>query len=84
MHLQINLPDDTAARLQNESARTGKPLESLALEAVEEKLDASEEVPKKIPFLEWKLKFEQWLASMPPGNPHAEFDRGEIYEGRGE
>jgi len=83
MHLQINLSDEMAARLQAESARTGKPLKFLILEAAEEKLDANKELPQ-IPYGEWRIKFEKLLATMPKGNPHAEFDRENIYEGRGE
>ncbi len=67
-----------------EQARaTGKDLESLALEALREKL-AADEVSPLLPRDMWKQAFREFLATSPDGNVAADFSRGCIYDGRGE
>ena len=37
-----------------------------------------------LPLDEWHARFDALMASMPPGNPDADFSRESIYDGRGE
>jgi hypothetical protein len=84
MTLTLHLSTATEAGLSAESIRTGKSPESLALEAVEEKFSTAEAVCDSLPLDEWQARFHALLATMPRGNPDADFSRDLIYEGRGE
>ena len=84
MTLTLQLSTETQANLSAESARTGKRPEDLALEAVEEKFSSAEPPAAALPLDAWQAKFEALIASMPRGNPDADFSRNRIYEGRGE
>ena len=60
-----------------------KDAEALTLEALREKL-ASDEAAPMLPLDEWHARFDALIASMPQGNPDADFSRESIYDGRGE
>jgi hypothetical protein len=84
MHLSLNLTPETESRLRAQAAHSGKSVETLALEAIQEKLTSDEESSRDLPYEAWKVKFDQLISSMPQGNPTADLSRESIYEGRGE
>jgi hypothetical protein len=83
MDLLLHLPPDTEARLLERARAMGKDAEALTLEALREKL-ASDEAASMLPLDEWHARFDALIASMPRGNPGADFSRESIYDGRGE
>ena len=83
MNLLLHVPPDTEARLMERARATGKDAEALTLEALREKLSIDEASPM-LPLDEWHARFDALMASIPPGNPNADFSRESIYDGRGE
>ena len=65
----------------------GKPLETIALEAIEERLATTSDdlAASKLSDGLWNLKFDQTLAGLPKSTAKSVDDsRESIYEGRGE
>jgi predicted DNA-binding protein len=85
MNLTLTLTPETEARLKEQAARVGKAPESVALEALEEKLSIEEPPAATLPPDEWRARFNALLASLP--RTEATFvddSRESIYDGRGE
>jgi hypothetical protein len=81
MNLMLHLPPETEARLREQAARAGKPVEVVALEALQEKLDAELESPI-LPADEWVIQFDAWVESHRSRNPSFDDSRGSIYPDR--
>jgi hypothetical protein len=84
MNLLLPLSPETEAKLREQATLTGRSLESVALEALEEKLSVGPEPGDVLPRSERLAEFRSWLSSMPGGNPDADFSRESIYGNRGE
>lgn len=84
MNLVLCLTPETEARLLEEAAREGKRPETVALEAIEERLGAREAYVARMPLAEWREKVEALAKMEPTGDPGADFSRESIYESRGE
>ena len=83
MNLTLHLTEETAARLKEQASLAGKSPEDLALEALQEKL-ADDDAGVTLSPATRLAEFHAWLASMPGGNPAADFCRESIYGTRGE
>jgi hypothetical protein len=80
--LHITSPE-TEARLREQAMLTGRPLESLVLEAIEERFAADAPVDTRSP--EARLAtFRAWIEAMPEGNPDADLSRESAYGLRGQ
>jgi hypothetical protein len=84
MNLLLHLKPETEAKLREQATLTGRSVENLALEALEEKLSAGPEPGEALPLSAELAEFRDWLVSMPGGNPEADFSRESIYGNRGE
>ena len=83
MTLTLDLSPETEAMLLARARTTGKDAEALALEALREKL-ADDEASPMLPRDQWHARLNAMIASMPDGNPDADFSRESIYNGGGE
>jgi len=82
MHLKLTLTGETEARLVEQAAKIGKTPETLAVEAIQEKL-AGETPPP--PQAQSVAEFRAWLAAHPASSATVLDDsRESIYRGRGE
>ncbi len=81
MNLLLHVPSDTEIKLLERARETGRDAESLTLEALRDKL-ASDEPSPMLPLDEWHARFSALIASMPQGNPDADFSRASIYNDR--
>ena len=87
MTLTLSLSSDVEARLRDYAARSGKDVPTLIREAIEEKLTVAPPAPVDagtIPFDQWILKFNEWIASHKPVQHFVDDSRESIYEVRGE
>ncbi len=84
MNLTLHLTPETEAKLKLQAAHSGKSLETLALEALQEGLAVVPEPGEALSSSSRLAEFRAWLASMPGGNPNADFSRETIYGNRGE
>jgi hypothetical protein len=84
MNLVIHLSPETEAKLKEQASREGKKPETLALEALEDRLTSSESGTLKMPLGEWLNELNDAPNRLPAGNPNADFSREGLYEGRGE
>jgi hypothetical protein len=84
MNLTLHLSPELEAKLCEQAKVTGKPLEELALEALQEKLIAEAEALSGLPPEAWLREFRAFTAASPKGNVNADLSRESIYEGRGE
>lgn len=85
MNLMLHLASETEAKLREQAARSGKSLEALALEALEEKLAGSDDSSAMLPSDIWKAKFDEFLANLPrSGATTVDDSRESIDHGRGE
>lgn len=84
MNLTLHLTPETEAKLKVQAVRSGKSLETLVLEALEEGLAMVPEPGEALSPSSRLAEFRAWLASMPGGNPSADFSRDTIYGNRGE
>jgi hypothetical protein len=78
MNLILHLPAETEAKLLERARVSGKDVEALALEALSEKL-ADDDRSSMLPRDAWHARLDAMLASMPHGNPNADFSRDSIY-----
>jgi len=83
MNLLLHLPPETEDRLMEHSRATGKDVEIVALEVLNDKF-ARDDASAMLPAEQWHAQLDALLASMPKGNPNADFSREHIYNGRGE
>jgi hypothetical protein len=74
MNLLLHLPPETEALLLEQARATGRDAESLALEALREKLAADQASPL-LPQDVWIKEFREFLATAADGNPDADFNR---------
>ncbi len=85
MNLMLHLTPETEAKLREQAAQSGKSLETLALEALEEKLADGNDLSKALSDEVWKAKFDEFLANLPrSGAAIVDDSRESIYQGRGE
>ncbi len=85
MNLILQLSPTTEAKLRQQASREGRLPEAIALEALEERLEFALDRPESPPAAdEWVRRVRAVAASLPRGNPDADFSRESIYEGRGE
>jgi hypothetical protein len=83
MNLLLHVPPETEVKLLEHARATGRDAEAVALDALSEKL-LNDEPSSMLPLDEWHARLNELLASMPPGNPNADFSRETIYDGCGE
>lgn len=85
MTLILHLPPDTEAKLRERAAREGRPEEEIALNAVEQVLEAAEAATRGFTDEEFQAlmgELEQIIdPSIPPLSEHA-LSRESFYEGR--
>lgn len=85
MNLMLHLTSETEAKLREQAARSGKSLEALALEALEDMLAECDDSSRLLSSDAWKAKFREFLASLPHSDAaFVDDSRESIYEGRGE
>jgi hypothetical protein len=85
MHLILNLPPETEARLREAAVQSGKAPEVLALEALDEKLSVADDPADLLSLDRWQQRFREALAGIPrSAAAFVDDNRESIYEGRGE
>ena len=90
MTLTISLPPTTQARLREMAAATGKSIEALVLEAIEDRIAKPDVATQPLTGEAWTAAFNEWMRrveerrSMYPPGYTADDSRESIYEGRGE
>jgi len=84
VNLILHLPPETAAKLQEQAAATGKAPEELALRALEEQLAISPQSPSAMSAEEWIADMLAWAESHQRLPIEADDSRESIYAGRGE
>jgi hypothetical protein len=85
MNLTLHLTPNTEAKLKEQASITGRSLEEIALEALQEKLAASGEEDESLTPASRLTEFQAWLASHPASSAHVLDDsRESVYSGRGE
>lgn len=85
MNLTLHLTPDTEAKLKEQASITGRSLEELALEALQEKLAVGTEADETLPPASRLAEFQEWLASRPASSARFVDDsRESICDGRGE
>jgi len=83
MTLTVQLSPEIEAKLLQQATLIGKLPERIALEAIEEKLAAGDEVATRLSKEEWHRRFDDLITSMPKGNLDADLSRESVYDGRG-
>lgn len=86
--MHISIPPELEARLCERAARTGKDVQTIVLETLQEKLSSSPVNPmteaRNASAEEWITRFEAWVDSHPPWGRFVDDSRESIYAGRGE
>jgi hypothetical protein len=83
MHLVLNLPPETEARLRHAATESGKAPEDLAIEAIDEKLLVEEQ--GELSLDRWQTRLRDALKALPrSAATFVDDSRESIYEGRGE
>ena len=81
MNLILNLPPETEARLRQAAQESGKTAETLALEALDERLtdfNAGPELSRE----EWLRRFNEWMSQVKSRNPNVDDSRESFYPDR--
>jgi plasmid stability protein len=85
MTLTLSFPPETEAKLRDRAAASGKDVETIVREAVDEKLAAEATTPGPTESAEeWVARFKAWVESHPPVTHFVDDSRESIYAGRGE
>lgn len=79
MNLILCLPPDTEAKLREQAGLTGKSLEELALEALQDKLSAEVTPTPVLSPDDWTRQFQAWVSSHSSRNPRFDDSRDSIY-----
>jgi hypothetical protein len=83
MSLTVQLSPEMELKLREQAALAGKQPERIALEAIEEKLNAAVDFAQRLSKEEWHRRFDALVASMPQGNLNANLSRDSVYDDRG-
>jgi hypothetical protein len=86
MTVTISFRPDTEAKLREQAVATGKDVPTLVVEAVEEKFAGGNGIkpPAEVPYEQWVVEFDAWVASHKPVGHFVDDSRESIYAGRGE
>jgi hypothetical protein len=84
MTIVLNLPPEIEAKLREQSARTGRVPEELALRALEEQLVSDEQPAAAISAEEWVADICAWAKGHRHLPHDADDSRESFYAGRGE
>ena len=85
MTLTLSFPPETEARLRERAAASGKDVETIVREAVDQTLAAEANTPRSDRSAEeWVAEFMTWVNSHPPVTHFVDDSRESIYAGRGE
>lgn len=82
MNLTLALSPELEARLRHQAEVAGKPVEQLALEALEEKLNSEVVASEILPPEEWLAVFDDWMSRHTSRNPEVDDRRESIYPDR--
>ena len=81
MNLILNLPPETEARLRQAAQESGKTPETLALEALDERLTDFNSGPE-LSREEWLRRFNEWMSQVKSRNPNVDDSREGFYPDR--
>jgi plasmid stability protein len=85
MTLHLSFPPETEARLRERAAATGKDVEEVVREAVEEKLATpTTQGPEGKSYEQWAAEFKAWVESHKPVGHFVDDSRESIYADRDE
>ncbi len=84
MNLLLSLPPEIEAKLLEQSVRTGKVPEELAIRALEEQFRVAEEAPATLSAEEWVDDIRAWAKGHRHLPHEVDDSRDRIYAGRGE
>jgi len=82
MNLTLHLNPETEARLKEQADLTGRSLEELALEALQDKLSGEPTFPAALAPEEWLRQFDAWVGEHRSRNPRFDDSRNDIYPDR--
>lgn len=83
MNLTLQLSPETEAKLKEHANLTGRTVEELALEALQDKLSSDASGAPQLSVEEWTRQFDAWVEGLPSRNPHFNDSRESIYPDRG-
>jgi hypothetical protein len=83
MTLQIELPTQLEQQLIQESAISGKPLDKLVVQTLQERFSTAS-TPKTLSLEEWNSLLQETIELHPQAEHELDVSRESIYEGRGE
>jgi hypothetical protein len=84
MNLTLHLSAELEAKLRQQAKAEGKPLEDVALKALEEQFDAEPLAAATLSPEQWVADFRVWAKSHRRLPHEADDSRESIYAGRGE
>ena len=82
MNLTLHLTQETEARLKEQASLSGRSLEELALEALQEKLSGEPISPPLLSPEEWLRQFDAWVGDHKSRNPRLDDSRDSMYPDR--
>ncbi len=82
MNLTLHLTPETEAKLKEQAALSGKKPEELALEALQDKLEAESVSAPSLSTDEWLRQFDAWVSDHRSRNPRVDDSRDSIYPDR--
>ena len=83
MNVVLRLDSELEAKVRVLVEKTGQDAEAVILESLKEILSA-EALSTRVSREAWLRDFNQYLATMRPGHPGADFSRESAYQGRDE
>jgi hypothetical protein len=84
MNIELHLSESTQAALLRYAATTGKSVDDLIQEAVEQKVSELDEAVPSLSTSEWSERLRKWAASHPAQGHFVDVSRESTYDGRGE
>jgi hypothetical protein len=82
MNLILNLPPETEVRLRQAAQESGKTPETLALEALDDKLSSEFSSEPELSREEWLRRFNEWMSQVKSRNPNVDDSRESFYPDR--
>ncbi len=81
MTITITLPPETEERLRAQAEATGRDISALVVDALQERLgESNDPASDVVPYEQWHVEFQKWVASHTSRNPNFDDSRETIYE----
>jgi hypothetical protein len=80
MNVTLSLSDEETDELQRRAKQSGTDVKTFLLKVLHDRVDCNEPDVSNVPYDQWKLEFQAWIARNRSRNPNMDDSRGSVYD----